>query len=53
MYLKSHCHYSHQSSIIVQLTLELLLLVGEPLTVYISISLRNILDIDELRQVVY
>ena len=53
MYLKCHCHQSHQSSIIVQLTLELLLLVGEPLTVYISISLRNILDIDELRQVVY
>ena len=26
-------------------------IIGKPLIVYISISLRNILDIDELRQV--
>ena len=29
-----------------------ILFIGEPLIVYISISLRNILDIDELRQVI-
>ena len=30
-----------------------ILFIGEPLIVYISISLRNILDIDELRQVIF